>query len=95
MYYVYVLRSESDEMLYIGYTKDLRRRFKEHNDKKSFSTSYRGPFELIYYEAFRAQKDATEREKKLKQFKSTYGQLKKRLWHSLNESQNRGGKIIL
>ena len=38
MNYVYVLKSSVDEELYIGSTNDLKRRFKEHNDRKSFST---------------------------------------------------------
>jgi len=66
MYYVYVLKSQYDEGLYIGRTNDLRRRLKEHNDGESFSTSFRGPFNLLYYEAYRDEKDAIKREKALK-----------------------------
>jgi predicted GIY-YIG superfamily endonuclease len=38
---------------------------------------------LIYYEAFASEKDARAREKNLKQFKGSYGQLKKRIQNSL------------
>lgn len=70
MYYVYILRSLKDKKFYIGYTKDLSKRFKEHNDGKVTSTKYRLPFELLYYEASRNQNDALHREKYLK---TTYG----------------------
>lgn len=86
MHYVYVLKSDKDGKLYIGYTNDLKKRFKEHNDGKSFSTAQRRPFSLVYYESFKSQKDATAREKQLKQFKSSYGQLKKRIANSMYES---------
>ena len=66
MYYVYVLQSKKDEKWYTGYTDDLRKRFKEHNDGRVYSTKGRGPFELIYYEACLNQRDATSREKYLK-----------------------------
>ncbi len=66
MNYVYVIKSFVDSELYIGSTTDLKRRLREHNTKKSFSTRRRGPFELIYYEAYKDLKDARDREKALK-----------------------------
>ena len=66
MYYIYVLQSKKDKNWYTGYTDDLRKRFKEHNENKVYSTKSRGPFELIYYEACLNQQDATSREKYLK-----------------------------
>lgn len=86
MFYVYILKSKKDNKLYIGYTKDLKRRIREHNEGKNFSTARRGIFFLAYYEAFGSQKDATAREKQIKQFKSAYGHLKKRILNSLHES---------
>lgn len=86
MFYVYILKSSKDRKLYIGYTNNLKRRIQEHNQGKNFSTTRRGIFSLVYYEAFKSQKDATTREKQLKQFKSTYGHLKKRIANSLHES---------
>jgi len=86
MYYVYVLKSKKDNKLYIGYTNDLKKRIQQHNKGKNFSTAHRRPFSLVYYEAFKSQKDATAREKQLKKFKSSYGQLKKRILNSLHES---------
>ncbi len=66
MFYVYVLKSLKDEELYIGSTNDLKRRFKEHQNGESFSTNLRRPFELIYYEAYKNEKDARLREHALK-----------------------------
>ena len=86
MFYVYVLKSKKDNKLYIGYTNNLKRRFKENNEGKNLSTKQRSPFSLAYYESYKSQKDATAREKQLKQFKSTYGHLKKRIANSLHES---------
>jgi putative endonuclease len=66
MFYVYVLHSDKDEGLYIGYTGNLRKRLAEHNAGAAFATSYRGPWRLIYYEAYREAADAKGREKFLK-----------------------------
>lgn len=51
MYYVYVLYSETDRGLCIGYSADLRRRMKEHCMGLSTATRHRRPWRLIYYEA--------------------------------------------
>ncbi|MEW6674972.1 MAG: GIY-YIG nuclease family protein [Nitrospirota bacterium] len=40
MHYVYVLLSEKDHKLYIGFTSDLKRRLKEHNEGKTLSTRF-------------------------------------------------------
>jgi putative endonuclease len=66
MHYVYVLYSESDHGLYIGYTGNLRRRLSEHQAGLAFATSYRGPWRLIYYEAYVEANDALGREEFLK-----------------------------
>jgi len=66
MFYIYMLRSKKDNKLYTGYTDDLRKRFNRHNKGDIVSTSFRRPFELIYYEASINQQDATAREKYLK-----------------------------
>lgn len=74
MFYVYILKNKVRHNIYIGYTDDLKRRLKEHVAKKP---------ELIYYEAFRAEKDARTRERMLKQGQ-TIRRLKERLINSLN-----------
>lgn len=66
MFYVYILRSEKDKSLYIGYSPDLKSRLIKHNKKQVTSTKYKTPWTLIYYEAYLERKDATGREKFLK-----------------------------
>lgn len=65
MFYVYVLQNKNYN-IYIGYTRDLKRRFQEHNQGLNQSTRARKPWELIYYEACLNDKDAKRREKYLK-----------------------------
>jgi len=79
MYYIYILKSRKDSNLYTGSTKDLRKRFKDHNEGKVFSTKLRTPFELIYYEAYKNEKDAREREHNLKLRSRAFTQLKRRI----------------
>lgn len=66
MFYVYVLKSKTDENWYTGYTNDLERRISEHNKGSTRSTRGREPFDLIYYEASLHEDDAIAREKYLK-----------------------------
>jgi putative endonuclease len=66
MFYTYVIQSKKDKRFYTGFTKDLRKRFYEHNSGKVHSTKNRSPFELIYYEACLNEQDAIAREKYLK-----------------------------
>ena len=81
MYYVYILQSIKDKKLYIGFTANLRRRFKEHQKGNSKSTKIRRPFRLIYYEAHLSKKDA--------QKKRTVFQKRKRKVHSQTDVKMR------
>jgi len=83
MYYVYTLKSLKDRKLYIGYTSDLRKRFKQHLDGKVQSTRGRRPLVLAYYEAYKSKEDAKEREKQLKHFGKSYSQLKRKIRRSI------------
>lgn len=74
MFYVYILRNRTKDELYIGYSDNLKRRFKEHKSKNP---------ELIYYEAYKSEKDARVREIKLKQHGQTKRRLKERIQFSL------------
>lgn len=65
-YYLYILQSQKDKKFYTGISRDLKRRFREHNSGKNISTSHRRPFKLIYYEAYLLKKDVEVREKYLK-----------------------------
>ena len=66
MFYVYLLHSISDNRFYIGFSTDLRKRVSEHKRGASFATKSRGPWKLIYYEAYTEREDAEGREKYLK-----------------------------
>jgi len=66
MYYVYVLKSQVDGKMYVGYTANLRNRLKEHQGGKVISTKSRRPFELIFYEGYKSDEDAKRRERYLK-----------------------------
>ena len=69
-YYVYILQSLKDKSFYIGYTKDLQIRIKQHNNGETESIKNKTPLRLIYYEAHLNQYIAIEREKF---FKSGWG----------------------
>ena len=70
MYYVYVLQSEKDSLLYIGFTEHLESRILRHQNGESASTKFRRPLKLIFYEAYFEKEDALRREK---YFKTTKG----------------------
>jgi len=78
LFYTYVLRSEKDGRLYIGYSKDLKIRLQKHRKGQVPATRHRRPLKLIYFEACLSKKGAIEREKQLK---TGYGRayLKRRL----------------
>jgi putative endonuclease len=66
MYYVYVLQNVQNERdFYTGYTDDLRRRLKQHNEGHTASTRGR-EWRLVYYEAYISEKVARNRERVLK-----------------------------
>jgi len=66
VYYVYLIKSKRKDWVYIGFTSDLRKRFREHNLGKVRVTKSNRPFTLIYYEAYRDELDARKREIELK-----------------------------
>ena len=78
MYYVYLL-SDDIKKVYIGYSENVERRIKEHKNKKVYTTRRMKNPKLFYYEAYIDLESAKEREKKLKQYGSSYHGLLKRL----------------
>ena len=66
VFYVYVLRSETDAGFYIGFSSNLTKRLRDHENGAAFATSYRGPWKVIYYEAYLDRDDALGRECYLK-----------------------------
>ena len=65
-YCVYVLFSEVDHLLYIGFTTNIENRLRTHNSGGSKSTSYSRPLKLIYCEYYLFEEDALKREKYFK-----------------------------
>ena len=63
---VYVLFSQKDHLLYIGYSSDLQKRLRDHNDGRTKSTSRRIPLQLIFSEFYLFKEDALKREKYFK-----------------------------
>ena len=66
MFYTYLIKSKNKNWFYIGSTRDLKERFKEHNNGKVKSTKAYIPFALIYYEAYPTYTLARKREIELK-----------------------------
>ena len=88
MYHVYLLKSKKNDIFYIGYTNNIIRRLKEHNDRLIGYTKKYSPWSLIYYESFISLEDAKIREKSLKSFGKAYIQLKLRNKNSLKMLEN-------
>lgn len=65
-YYTYVLKSDKDKNLYVGWTNDLKERINAHLRGKTKSTKSRLPLRLVYYEACLDRAGAIKREKQLK-----------------------------
>ena len=71
MYSIYVLYSDKASRQYIGYTSDIKRRLREHNDlSKGIGNKYtlkNGPWRIILQEdGFSTRSEAMKREKFLK-----------------------------
>ena len=80
MFYVYVLKGPRERDLYFGYTADLKARYASHQRMPH----HRG-WKLAYYEAYQDERDARERERRLKHYGSGRGRLKKRIARSLSQ----------
>lgn len=60
--YTYILKC-SDNTLYTGWTTDLEKRLKTHNQGKGAKyTRSRLPVALVYYESFQTKEEAMSRE---------------------------------
>ncbi len=83
-HYVYVIQNDITKELYIGKTKDLHKRVKQHNAGEQKSTKRtKGEWVVVYAEAYKSQIDATNRENKLKSHGSGKRWLKERIKNSL------------
>ena len=77
MYNVYILKSSKTSELYYGFTNNLKRRITEHNKRQSQKQ--------VYYEAYKSEIDARNRERKLKHYAQALTVLKTRLEESLKQ----------
>ena len=69
--YTYILRC-ADGTYYCGWTNNLDRRLKAHNEGKGAKyTRPRRPVELVYYESFSTKTEAMRREYEIKQLPRT------------------------
>jgi putative endonuclease len=71
-FFVYVLKSESNDSSYVGHTANLQKRLIEHNSGKSLPTRGKRPWRLIYKEEHATRSEAASRER---YFKSVKGRL--------------------
>lgn len=66
-YFVYILTTKNNKMLYIGVTNNLERRIQEHKQKiiPGYTEKY-NLNKLVYFEEFQRVEDAIAVEKKIK-----------------------------
>ena len=80
MYYVYLIESiHFPEILYVGYTTNLKQRLETHNSGGSIHTEKYRPWKLVMYLGFTKQSSAKDFEKYLKS-QSGRAFAKKRFW---------------
>jgi len=83
MFYLYILQDKISHRIYIGSTNNLKRRMNQHLKKNK-------SWVLVYYEAYQSEKDAREREQKLKHYGTSLADLKHRIKNSFL-NKNGGG----
>ncbi len=71
MFKVYILYSETKNKYYVGYTHDtITERIRKHNSNHKGFTGGIGDWEMKYSEIFETNKEAINREKQIKGWKS-------------------------
>jgi len=63
MFFVYAIRSQMKNYIYVGLTNNVERRFVEHNNGENRSTKAYRPFALIVTERFETRIEARKRRK--------------------------------
>ena len=66
MFYVYAIRSQTRNYIYVGLTDNLNRRFLQHNKKLNPVTRAYAPFDLIWTGQYATRAEARKKEKYLK-----------------------------
>lgn len=82
MHYVYLLQSLKNKSFYVGCASNLSKRIAAHNHGDSYHTKKYMPWELVYFEGYRAKEDAYKREKSPKLHAQGIRRLKERLQKS-------------
>jgi putative endonuclease len=92
-FWVYIIGTVHDRVLYIGVTNSLSRRVSEHRNGgiKGFATQYRCR-KLLYYEQYDDVRDAIARETQLKKWSRTK---KEALITKLNPDRSDLGPFVL
>lgn len=69
-FYVYILSSYQNRVLYIGCTSDLQKRIWQHKEKQieGFTKKY-NVTRLVYYEVYDEAESALKRERNMKEWK--------------------------
>ena len=69
-FWVYIIQSETSGRYYCGYSSDVKRRLREHNDPEyqlsKTTKRFKGPWKLIARQMCSTQSEAMELEKKIK-----------------------------
>ena len=63
---MYIIRSLRTQRYYVGSTKDVEERLREHNAGKSLSARAGAPWELVHTETFPTRSEAVRHELKVK-----------------------------
>jgi len=72
MFYVYVLQDKITKEIYIGFSKNLVSRIKDHKKENKNLV-------LVYYEAYCSERAARDRERRLKLYGQSLSSLKRRI----------------
>ena len=65
MFWVYILKNP-DCIYYKGFTENLPKRFKQHNNDEGRFTAEKGPWVLVYVKSFETKRAALIEEKRVK-----------------------------
>lgn len=70
-YFVYIIYSSKNNIYYKGYSENLQKRLREHNEGLSRFTSDKGTWELVWFKEFETKKEALKEEKRIKKLNHT------------------------
>lgn len=70
IHYVYILTNKNHTVLYVGRSKQLKRRLNQHkNNKTNTFTGKYNVYKLVYFETTQYVNNAIKREKQIKKWK--------------------------